>query len=453
MTTQEKIRSMIEGATAQVLSMLTNTIGKTTFSDAVDETQRIVNDLGGQILQIVFHEADEIFNSERDRSKVIIKHNGKTRRLLTTLGEVTLRRRLYYDKSAARYFFAADELLKIEKRARIEKSMQAQLIADATRSSYGKAAEIAHWKVSRQTVHNIVRRLNDERLNVRAEGLKTVEQIYIEADEDHIHLNNGKPAEVRLIYVHEGVRQVCRGRRELISPKYFVSVSTDNESTWNDVADYVYCQYRVSKAQLHISGDGAQWIKYGLTIFPKAQYHLDKFHVYKSVTDAVGGDRVLRRQIIDALLEHDYNRVRALYNVRLQALSKAGERKNLRTNLFYIENNFDEIDLTKASQCAAEGHVSHILSARMSSRPMAWSKDGAQRIARLRAYYFNGGDFRDIVASRQREQHKKFHQIKRTSDSACNSAPAPAHVVGLDGVTDKISYVLRSIMKQGIRYF
>ena len=63
MTTQEKIRSMIEGATAQVLSMLTNTIGKTTFSDAVEETQRIVNDLGGQILQIVFNEADEIFNS------------------------------------------------------------------------------------------------------------------------------------------------------------------------------------------------------------------------------------------------------------------------------------------------------------------------------------------------------------------------------------------------------
>lgn len=71
--------------------------------------------------------------------------------------------------------------------------MQAQLIADATRSSYGKAAEIAHRKVSRQTVHNIVRRLNDERLKVRAEGLKTVEHIYIEADEDHIHLNNGSP--------------------------------------------------------------------------------------------------------------------------------------------------------------------------------------------------------------------------------------------------------------------
>ena len=42
------------------------------------------------------------------------------------------------------------------------------------------------------------------------------------------------------------------------------------EWTGNDVADYVYGQYRLSKAQLHIAGDGAQWIKYGLTIFPKA---------------------------------------------------------------------------------------------------------------------------------------------------------------------------------------
>lgn len=458
MTTQEKIRSMIEGTTAQVLSMLTNTIGKTTFSDAVEETQRIVNDLGGQILQIVFNEADEIFNAERDRSKVIIKHNGKTRRLLTTLGEVALQRRLYYDKTAARYFFAADELLKIEKRARIEKGMQAQLIADATRSSYGKAAEIAHRKVSRQTVHNIVRRLNDERLNVRTEGLKTVEQIYIEADEDHIHLNNGSPAEVRLIYVHEGVRQVCRGRRELINPKYFVSVSTDNETTWNDVADYVYGQYRVSKAQLHIAGDGAQWIKYGLTIFPKAQYHLDKFHVYKSVTDIVGGDRVLRRQIIDALSESNYERVRALYGARLQSLTKPGERENVRAGLFYIENNFDEIDLTPATSCAAEGHVSHILSARMSSRPMAWSKDGAHRIARLRAYYFNGGDFRDVVADRQRvprqprrenttEKYRRYNAEtdgQRGANDYCS-----AHLVGIDGITNGLSATLRAILKRG----
>ena len=459
MNTQEKVRSIIEGSTAQIMSMLMNTIGKGTFSDTVDETQRIVNDLGSQILQIVCAEADDVFNAERDRNKVIIKHKDKTRRLLTTLGEVTLHRRLYYDKIDARYFFAADELLQIEKRARIEKGMQAQLIADATRSSYGKAAEIAHRKVSRQTVHNIVRRLNDERLNVRTEGLKTVEHIYIEADEDHIHLNNGSPAEVRLIYVHEGVRQVCRGRRELINPKYFVSVSTDNDTTWNDVADYVYGQYRVSKAQLHISGDGAQWIKYGLTIFPKAQYHLDKFHVYKSVTDVVGRDRVLRRQIIDALSESDYDRVRALYGERLQSLTKPGERENVLAGLFYIENNFDEIDLTPATSCAAEGHVSHVLSARMSSRPMAWSRNGAHRIARLRAYYFNGGDFRDVVADRQHgvpqrrenttEKYRRFNS--ETDGRKAANDYYSAHLIGIDGITNGLSATLRAILKRGNR--
>ena len=230
------------------------------------------------------------------------------------------------------------------------------------------------------------------------------------------------------------------------------------EWTGNDVADYVYGQYRLSKAQLHIAGDGAQWIKYGLTIFPKAQYHLDKFHVYKSVTDIVGGDRVLRRQIIDALSESNYERVRALYGARLQSLTKPGEWENVRAGLFYIENNFDEIDLTPATSCAAEGHVSHILSARMSSRPMAWSKDGARRIARLRAYYFNGGDFRDVVADRQqvprqprRENTKeKYRRYNAETDGQKGANEyCSAHLVGIDGVTNGLSATLRAILKRG----
>nr|WP_294575870.1 UPF0236 family protein [uncultured Anaerostipes sp.] len=37
--------------------------------------------------------------------------------------------------------------------------------------------------------------------------------------------------------------------------------------------------------------------------------------------------------------------------------------------------------------CNAEGHVSHVLSARMSSRPMGWSRTGADKMACVRAYY------------------------------------------------------------------
>lgn len=41
---------------------------------------------------------------------------------------------------------------------------------------------------------------------------------------------------------------------------------------------------------------------------------------------------------------------------------------------------------------STEGHVSHVLSSRMSSRPMGWSIKGATKMAKLRAYELNGVD-------------------------------------------------------------
>lgn len=43
------------------------------------------------------------------------------------------------------------------------------------------------------------------------------------------------------------------------------------------------------------------------------------------------------------------------------------------------------------SGCSAEGHVSHVLSDRMSSRPMGWSQTGADRMSKLRGYEKNHG--------------------------------------------------------------
>ena len=53
--------------------------------------------------------------------------------------------------------------------------------------------------------------------------------------------------------------------------------------------------------------------------------------------------------------------------------------------------------------CSAEGHVSHVLSSRMSSRPMGWSKRGATQMAKLRAYYLNGGDMLELARYQEEE--------------------------------------------------
>ena len=56
--------------------------------------------------------------------------------------------------------------------------------------------------------------------------------------------------------------------------------------------------------------------------------------------------------------------------------------------------------------CSAEGHVSHVLSSRMSSRPMGWSRIGTDKMAHLRAYYFNGGNMLELVQKQRKELPK-----------------------------------------------
>ena len=63
-------------------------------------------------------------------------------------------------------------------------------------------------------------------------------------------------------------------------------------------------------------------------------------------------------------------------------------------------------DRTHVKGCSAEGHVSHVLSSRMSSRPMGWSKIGATQMAKLRAYYLNGGDMLELARYQEEELPK-----------------------------------------------
>lgn len=56
-----------------------------------------------------------------------------------------------------------------------------------------------------------------------------------------------------------------------------------------------------------------------------------------------------------------------------------------------VRNRKDDI------HCSAEGHISHIYADRMSSRPLGWSKTGADKMARLRVYKKNGGDMLSLV--------------------------------------------------------
>lgn len=442
---KDALMQLCSGAMEQLIATVMQHSG--TFADVVAKTQNGVNALGVKILEQYYQLVDARYDIARDRSRVIVKNKTKTRTLITAMGNITLKRQLYLDKVDNRYFFAVDEILNLEKYSRIEQGYQAELLKNATLTSYGKASAICGNKVSRQTVFNISTKLKNYDIMKKANNRKTIQNVYIEADEDHIHLNDGKSGEVKLVYVHEGRAKLGANRTQLLNPKYFVSVDDDPDTIWNDVAMYISDSYSV-KGDIHISGDGAIWIKAAQKVLKKSIYHLDKFHVCKAITESAYGSKKFRRLVFDAVRNKDGEKIKKLYSTAYHATDLRNRQKTLYNTFFYIKNNIDNIDFDN-SRCSAESHVSHVLSARMSSRPMGWSKRGAERIAKLRAYMFNNGDFLDLIMKGKIEDssHKLMYgeySIRVNSREYDNcSDEVWARVVGLSGVTDSISKELR----------
>ena len=60
--------------------------------------------------------------------------------------------------------------------------------------------------------------------------------------------------------------------------------------------------------------------------------------------------------------------------------------------------------------CSAEGHVSHILSDRLSSRPKGWSKTGADRMSKLRCYEKNYGREKIIELVKYSREKRKLER-------------------------------------------
>jgi hypothetical protein len=120
---------------------------------------------------------------------------------------------------------------------------------------------------------------------------------------------------------------------------------------------------------------------------------LDRYHKNKAIKQALSGiDRLAGSKyevhIRKALNEGNRDQ---LLSIRDTLLSRYPEReKTIRENMDYLLSNFEAITITKNDNASLNGgctepHVSHVLSARLSSRPMGWSKETLRRFVPILA--------------------------------------------------------------------
>ena len=372
--------------------------------------------IGCEMLKDIYEEIEEaIYKKNKEEHKYsVIKTDSKT--LITSIGEVRFKKRLYKNEVNKKSCYLFDKVMKIRKGARYTIDAEWKAMEEVIETSYrrgGLSASLTS-SVSKVTMMNMLKNLVIPERNYVVFKKKRVDYLYIDADEDHIALQREeKFSEInKLIYVYEGIENESpiSERKRLINPHYFGRICTkecENTMFWQEVYNYIAEAYEIDKIKMiYINGDGASWIKNGVYHFKRAKFVMDKFHITEYVNRMTnhleGSQDEAKEEIYRLLYKHDRDAYEIFIGKLYSTSINDTTLKNITDGDIYFRNNFESICLRFSGDehvigCSAEGHISHILASRMSSRPMGWTIDGANKLTNLRLYKLNGGDIYTLV--------------------------------------------------------
>lgn len=354
-----------------------------------------------------------IFENRNIRHGYKVVRKADIRTLETKQGPLTFKRRYYYSKTEG-YKYLTDSVIGIDSYERIEKSLSAELCLNATDTSYAKSSKAAcSGRVSKQTVMQLLRKVEEKPIVFEATR-SHIKEIHLQCDEDHVSMQDGSNTIVKLVTIHEAVVKIANSKKNRLSNKYTITSQTNetNESYWYRILDKINEKYGIrdknNKLTVYIHGDGAFWIKAGIGYVPNSYYILDKFHFKKAVAKVSGHNEDYINFMWDAVKTNDLTKVKDMVDIFVNSEICSEEVAN--DFMKYYLNNFDGIKIwqrlgPKKSSSCAEGLVSHMLSARLSSRPKGWGTEGLDAVSRLRIHVLNGGK---ITASDFTKQAEKI---------------------------------------------
>ncbi len=394
---------------------------KKDISEFVIEVKKTMDQVGTVLAKEALEMMDSLVKCDSRRKQNWYVHEKSAPNTLATIfGEVHYQRTYYKHKTEKEYRYLSDELMGVDAYDKMDVSLKARLIEEAIDTPYArsgrKAAETL--EISSQSVMNSIRELgsvsnNEVKISRPKETAKT---LYIEADEDHVALQSGGCAEPRLVYVHEGKKKVGKDRFQLQNVRYFGGMYKESEELWNEVADYIDCAYDYEQIEkIYLSGDGASWIKSGAGIINKSIFVLDRYHLNKAIKAAGAHLENAEIEIWRAIKREDKEYLKVVFETILDSTEAETKAEAVRTAKTYIMNHWENIKHHYSrdySGCSAEGHISHIYSDRLSSRPLGWSRDGVDQMARLRVFAANGGNIFELALKKKQERIRETRTIE-----------------------------------------
>lgn len=398
------------------------------LAEYVNGVTQELNNLGLRMIQETLESMDEMLNTSAVRRKDWIVERHEKKQIIVSLGVITFNKTLFKNRWSGKSEYLLDRIIGFSKHQRLSEDAQARLLKEAVQTSYRRGGEEASLMagVSKQTVKNQIHKLKFPADGDKASEKKEVDYLYLEADEDHVSLQFQKKKGdlienenhqknncliTKLVYVHEGIEKEApkSKRHRLVNPYYFSCAGGEksNEELWDEVYQYIDSHYELSKVKkIYLNADGGSWIEAGRKRLANVIFVLDGFHLEKYIMRMTSHLRDNREDTAKEIREAIRHKTKADFEEladRAEACLKDDRGlKRVREARRYIGSNWMAAKLRLRHQegvvgSSTEGHVSHLLSERMSSRPMGWSICGANKMAQLRAYDKNGGDMLELV--------------------------------------------------------
>ena len=400
-----------ENVISLMIEFLKNSIMEGGLSNFTDDLNDKLMKLGFDLTKFALEYAEDVIFNLKERKVEYESLEKDDRKIITIFGEINFKRRYYLDKEKNERVYLLDEYFKIAPKERLLENVETRLIEEAIETNYEKAGKVAAYKteISKQTIMNKISELNINIEEIKPEAKKVVDNIYCIADEDHVHLQKGGSNKKHFGGVYKG----------------------KIDDLWEEVLTYLDNTYDLEKVKnIYILGDGANWIKTGLEWIPGSINVLDKFHLMKAVNGIVGKENKenadekaeYKRRIYRSFYSLDFKETKEIvYEILAEEMDKS-TRERKQKLLRYILNNKQGItNLYKYQKelhgCSAEGHISHLYSARLSSRPLGWKTINVNNVSKLRLVKADNKEISEIVHNKRKIiEFKEIEKIRNQAN-------------------------------------
>ena len=388
---QQPVREIVEGIIETALECKLN------LGSAVPRILELLKHHAAEIIGCLIEMTDKAMLEDkagRRREGWVVERRADKRTVMTQIGEIRYERAYYLNRGTGTYGYPIDRITGVMPYEHVDVGLSKVLVSKSREESYQRVVkECCGGQLSRQTVLNKIRLAGA--VIEKPLQRRIVPELHIDADEDHVALQDKRGrsrTSVPLISVYEGIEE--DGKRHRCRNVFHISAyGKSPDALWEDMLTQTEQRYDLSGTKIYLHGDGAGWIAKGMEWLPNATFVLDKYHKNKYIRQMLAGYDAgkaarLRRDLNQALYDTDEGYYDNLVQMMLAEMPDRADK--IAEAARYLRGHMPAIaihvkDPAAGNGGATEPHVSHVLSCRLSSRPMGWSKGTLERFVPILA--------------------------------------------------------------------